>query len=134
MVKISDISKKYNVSIVFQNLTDGVAWYTHTNKTITIDKKYQNKRNKLIPIIFHELGHKYCYERNLFNAYHWENDLGKILKTGLKAERFVDKWAANEMKINGIRIKYPYFYNDKTCTKWFKIYLKNKFKIDKVCL
>lgn len=56
-------------------------------------------------LLFHELGHIYCYNNNIWKNYHFNYSIpltrqkkDLVLKLGLKAERWVDKWAMKEIK------------------------------------
>lgn len=124
MKKINIICEKYNVNLIFDDI-DTIAYYDDNIKTIILNKKNKFKLIELIPIIFHELGHKYCFENNLFVAYHYETDKRLFKLTALKAERFVDRWAANEMKKNGFDFEYPMYYYNKNRVKYFKELIEN---------
>jgi len=118
MSKIAKIVESYGVKLTFKKMVH-MALYSPSNKEIIINKNFINKRI-LIPIIFHELGHHHCYENDLFFHYHHEDDIRLAKLTALKAERYVDKWAANEMKKHGYKMKYPMFYYDKNRVINFK--------------
>lgn len=114
---------------MYEDLDDSImASYDHNIKQIQINSKFKHKTKKLIPIIFHELGHKYCYDNDIFHAYHYENDIRLFKLTALKAERYVDRWAAKEMKKHGFTNEYPMFYYSKARTKNFKKYIKNYYE------
>lgn len=96
MKKIKRILKHYGVKLVFKKI-DEIAYYLHSENLIVVNKSIDVNEKEIIPIIFHELGHRHCFNNNLFYAYHNETD-GRLFRlTALKAERFVDKWAAKKM-------------------------------------
>lgn len=117
---IKTIKRKYTVKIKYKKHMDNMAEYDDNDKTIFVNTKYKNNPDILIPLLFHELGHKHCFENNLFYHYHMETDLRLFRLTALKAERFVDRWAKKEMKKYNLGIEYPMFYYDKDRTKYFK--------------
>ena len=99
-----------------------IAEYDDYKNSIFINKNI-TKKNLIICSIFHELGHKHCCDNSLFVSYHTGKDKRLEKLTALKAERFVDKWAAKEMKKQGYKIKYPFFYSEKGRAKNLKIYM-----------
>ena len=118
------VLKYYNVKLKFVSEGNFMGQYQHNIRTIIVLSEYKNDK-ELIPIIFHELGHKHCYDNNLFHAYHYDSDLRLVKLTALKAERFVDKWAAKTMIKWGFNDEYPMYYFSKSRTKAFKKILKN---------
>lgn len=127
-VRLKTIARKYGVKIKYVK-TNFDAFYTHHNKTVSINRKFKNSLNEeLIPIIFHELGHKYCYDNNKFYGYHNETTNKIVRLTGLRAERYVDRWAAKEMLKNGFEIEYPFYYSGKEMGNTLKKYLNENYK------
>ena len=120
---INAIKTKYNVKLRYKKHLSNIAEYDDDHKTIIVNLEYKNDVNTLIPILFHELGHKHCFEKKIFYHYHMETNLRLVKLTGLKAERYVDRWAKKEMEKLNIKIIYPMFYYQKDRTKNFKIYL-----------
>jgi predicted aminopeptidase len=126
MKTIKKILKNYGVKLVFKKI-DEIAYYSHSKNLIVIDKSIDMTEEELISIIFHELGHRHCFNNNLYYAYHNETDARLYKLTALKAERFVDKWAAKEMKKNGFPFEYPMFYFNKNRTKEFTKMIKSVY-------
>lgn len=124
------IRNKYKVKIKFRKFDITiVAKYVEnscrTESTIFFNKRYNLSKDEMICTMFHELGHQYCCNNDLFYAYHhidndFENYFNKFKRTALKAERFIDKWAAKEMKENGFEIIYDFPYSDRARTQRFK--------------
>ena len=125
---IKEIKNKYNVNIVYKKHLNNIAEYNDNLKTIIIKSEYKNNINDLIPILFHELGHKYCFDNNIFYHYHNETNLRLAKLTALKAERYVDRWANKEMKKLNIEIAYPMFYYHPNRVKHFKKYINQNLK------
>ena len=125
---IKEIKNKYDVNIVYKKHLNNIAEYNDNLKTIIIKSEYKNNINDLIPILFHELGHKYCFDNNIFYHYHNETNLRLAKLTALKAERYVDRWANKEMKKFNIEIDYPMFYYHPNRVKHFKKYINQNLK------
>jgi len=77
----------------------------YINGKITLNKDRNFEFIDKAFLLFHELGHIHCYINGIWKNYHF--DLGNVLttekknlviKTGLKAERWIDNWAMNEVK------------------------------------
>lgn len=104
------------------------------HKTLNGSKNFGRK----VRTLFHELGHIHCYENNIWCSYHHSTSLksltkyekGLVIKTGLKAERWVDNWAAKEMKKYYPKIKYKFVYMDKEKVKKYfhEGYLKQYYR------
>lgn len=60
----------------------------------------------ILTVLFHELGHFYCYDNKIFKGYHYgfyknkisEDELKAMVRTAIRAEAYVDKWGMVEMK------------------------------------
>lgn len=145
--KLSELIKyiecKYNIKIkiysssYFKKITGSkhtVAFTRCFNSEIYINRKIlKYSKSFILRAVLHECGHVYCYRNGLFKKYHVtsfinisdENKRLKIL-TALKAERYVDKWAAKELKKIDGRMKYDFPYSQKNNIKIFKkLYMKN---------
>ena len=94
-----------------------------------------NSRNRYTTL-FHELGHIYCYKQGLWKKYHidleeWKNTkkaIDGIVKTGFKAEKWVDMWGMNEMKKHYPRKKYHAIYHVPNVKKYYHKYYINPLK------
>lgn len=105
MIDLHLIKQHYKVKIKFAS-SDVMTWqagYVNPKtSTIYIDAKWKKDKRMLASILFHEIGHIHCYRNNIWQAYHNMNKLTKkdkrlIIVTGLKAEKWVDQWAAVEL-------------------------------------
>jgi len=122
------ISKYYGVKIKFKTLNEELANYDDNTKSIEIDKSFKNSKD-LIPIIFHELGHKYCFEHNIYKHYHYETNWVIFKLTALKAERYCDRYAKREIEKHKLNVNYPMYYYQPNRVSLFKKYIKSKQKL-----
>lgn len=81
---------------------DGTVYITRSKANYDFKKR--------IHVLFHELGHIYCYENRIWPFYHYykkdEFNRKKYIQTGLKAERWVENWATKEAKKHFPRFKF----------------------------
>lgn len=123
--ELQNLSKKYKVRLLFVkkgSKHSGYAGYFAYTKTIRIYLNKMHNKDHVINAFFHELGHHHCVNNNLWVKYHCGTKKD-IKYTWLKAERFIDKWAANEMKIYYPNINYWFLYNDDDCVRWAKNFI-----------
>jgi len=110
----------------------GMCYYTEG--LIEINYFLKNKKKKFLNTLFHEIGHLYCYRNDIWKNYHIDKvRLSKkekelIVKTGLKAERWIENWAEKEMKKWFPKVSYDKGYYKPYKTKLFKEYLEENFK------
>jgi hypothetical protein len=119
------ISEYYGVKIFFKKTNYEMAYYDDNRKAIFVDKSFKNNFNELIPIIFHELGHKFCFEHNIYKHYHYETDWKLFKLTALKAERYCDKYAKRELEKHKFNVDYPMYYYQPNRTRLFKKYINS---------
>ena len=133
------IEKEYNVKIKFvkkiiidHNETEWMGTCFPEEKLILLCKytlASSYSFTSFIGAIFHEIGHIYCWENNIYPYYHQKYSLKyfkrhyrkvyrNIRLTGFKAEKYVDNWAAQQMKKHYPRCKYPYAYRTEEDRKW----------------
>lgn len=133
--EIKKLSKKYQVNVIYQKFDDLGGYIIPNNPTdIFISTECKKNRSELLRIFFHELGHIMCIRNGKWDAYHssFENYYNKnkyyknYIRTALKAERWVDNWAHNELKKYDKRIKYDFPYSGENGKNWFhKTHLNN---------
>lgn len=95
------------------------------------NKKIEHLKSKFLCAILHEIGHIHCYRNKIFKHYHTEKYLSDITNrekrlfcaTGLKAERYCDKFASKELLKWSRRTKYPFSYS--TNVRGIKTYKKH---------
>lgn len=111
------------------------AAYSNEGKIILNRKTRGGSKNLNLRIctFFHELGHIHCYRNNLWMNFHFihadakKKKVDTSVRIALKAERWVDRWAAKEMKKYFPNIKYHWPYSDKQRIKDFKYEWRNRF-------
>lgn len=109
------------------------------NRIIRISRVGNKTKRQYISTFFHELGHIYCHDNDIFPVYHnkkfdkygWQN-LEKLKKayklTAWKAEKFVDSWAEKEMKKYYPKMKFiPGYGNESYCKKYLYNFLDEVF-------
>lgn len=139
---LKKISKEYGVKIKAR----GEPWFKrygeneHTaafalcgESLIYVRSELLTDPSFLLKTIIHEVGHIYCHRHGIFKNYHIDKylkdmspDEVRLFKlTGLRAERFVDKWASIELKKWNPYLKYKFGYYDPETVKFYKSDLKN---------
>lgn len=127
---IRKLAELFGVRVYFFNRgDDGVlGWYNPRTQAIRISR---GKTSEMISTFFHELGHRYCYDMGIWKDYHRINykngrpvftvkQLKGILKNGLKAERWVDKWGEKMMNTMFPMLPYRKGYVSKEAVRWYQ--------------
>lgn len=126
--EIKKLEEYYEVKVIFEEIDDLGGYILYDNpKFIFIGNDYKKKRADLLKVFFHELGHIHCLRTGKWKAYHSsfrsyddkKNYYKKYLRTALKAERWVDNWAYNELKKYDKRVSYDFPYSGKEAQQWF---------------
>ncbi len=125
--KVTELVKKEGYKILYTNAKNYSGMFLGDKKKILISRRYPKYRQ--IGAILHELGHAYCYKNGIWKKYHRERSTKVDIKTALKAEVWVEKWAENkfkEMFPKGFKgKKYPVTYKfNKDCRDYLKEYYK----------
>ena len=130
---ISRIETYYDVTIeikpktFFNNVNDiGCAFCDED--LIYIRRDMTKNRSLFLCTTIHEVCHILCYRQDIFKLYHSSKTYKQMTKkerlimyrTGLKAERYVDQMASNEIKIWDKRITYKHDYFNIDVVKMFK--------------
>lgn len=114
--EIKKIEKLYNIKVVrkpFYKYKMNVGALAYSDlREIHICYTIKNRREAL-NLIFHELGHQYCYDNNKFVNYHKMTTLAKIKKIAVRAERYVEKIAAKLLNSYDSSIPYEKIYDTK---------------------
>ena len=116
---LRELAREYDVRIhITESYPDcGFARYWKNSITVSRNQSAPN----MFSTFFHEMGHIYCWNNSLWKSYHCnkpyehltKKEKKKLIMTALKAERWVDKWAKNEMKKHFPNIKYLPGYSTK---------------------
>ena len=130
--KILDLGKFYKVRVYFsKNLEErGIARFWA--RSVTISSKQSS--DKMLSIFFHELGHIHCWENSLWSGYHIDKPIFElsecekrlILRTAVRAEKWIDKWARKEMAKHYPDLKYFATYDNQETIKKFKENIKEE--------
>ena len=106
----------------------------YKDKLIEIDRRETSTIRSLWSIVFHELGHIYCYRHKLYKRYHHDYSGSKnfnkyIHRYGLRAERFVDKVGKKLMKTYLPDISYLAGYLTQKDVEWYNKWLRRYFPL-----
>jgi hypothetical protein len=139
---IQKISKNYRVQIrvgdgrLHPSLRWAAGLCSYSKRVIYVSK--DGTKQKRINTIFHELGHIYCFDNNLWTRYHynkhWDeltvDDAIGVIRTGLKAERWIESWAESEQKKWYPNMKYEVaYYKPHNVKKYREKYLINYYNL-----
>ena len=119
-----DLSREYDVRLHFTISQRSATWIIYGysrywNDSITIN--LNQSANSMLSTFFHEIGHVHCWKNSLWSSYHIKKSISqltkiekeKYIRTALKAERWVDKWAKKEMAKHFDKVKYKPGYSTK---------------------
>ena len=89
------IAKERGVKLNIKTMARG-GEYCSVENLININR---DSRKQTLPFIFfHELGHLYCVNNNIWETYHnYNNTWNSFKSTALKAEKWIDSWAEKEV-------------------------------------
>lgn len=131
--EINFLKRKYGVNVIFTNCLkqDNLIGYCCDSENIHIDHSAKKSRSEFLCTFFHELGHIQCRRSNKWKVFHdidpdsetSKQNLRKLIYTALKAERWVDRFAAKMLYEYDKRIKYDFPYYEKENAK----HLQNNF-------
>lgn len=132
---LKDLELEYDIKIQVKPGLGEQRGYAICDKSIVvISDKLLSNVSSLIKTILHEAGHIHCTREGIFKNYHRPirvaiDDMtpemkNKIIRIGIKAERYVDRWAASELSKWNRRLRYEFRYLDpKIHKKYHDIYL-----------
>lgn len=121
--EVRKLAKVYRIPISFEHIK--YAGGAHRCGKIRLDISRNVSRSYFLSAFFHELGHAHCYRNGIWKTYHFPRNKIKprnantIIRIGLKVERWVDYWGAQEMKKWYPRMKFYNGYNGPIGRKWF---------------
>lgn len=101
---------------------------------IEIDVREARTVQELWSLVFHELGHIYCYRMGKYKIYHHNTLPPKkfakyIRQYGLRAERYVDKLGAQFMKDFFPEIPFIAGYSTEDMAKWYYKWVRRNFPL-----
>lgn len=138
---LKDLSKEYDVKIrprgesIFrkhygERCDYVVAFAVCDRNIIYVREELLQDTSELLKTILHEVGHIHCVRNGIFKNYHvtespqTPEEKGLYYSTALRAERWVDKWASNELKKWNRYLKYDFAYSDPKNVKLHRADLK----------
>lgn len=131
-----ELSKEYGVRLHFTKSminNDGCARYWNNSISVSTTQSASG----MLSTFFHEIGHIYCWENSIWTSYHvnkpfehlTKEEKSRFIKVALKAERWVDSWAKNEMKKHFPNVKYSPSYESEADGKEFMTDIKNMLNV-----
>ena len=131
--ELRQLSRHFGVRLRFRpDWTEREAF--NNDGLIEISTGYPNiTRADIISFFFHECGHEYCKKNNKFKAYHTpkfrytKKEKLAIMRTALRAERYVDKIGQKLMKEYYPNEKYTVSYKSKESQEWLKDFVRQSF-------
>jgi hypothetical protein len=132
---LSELAQEYSIRIFYSSSNNYYWRYIsgHTssnNASLTISTN--QSASYMISTFFHELGHIHCFKTGKWQAFHIhknprymsKTEKSLYLRTAVKAEKWVDKWAEKEMKKHFPQIKYSPGYSDPEIVAEFKVEIR----------
>jgi hypothetical protein len=131
--------KKYGLKKVIWVYNKNYLWWgqsQYTEGIVRLNYHALKHDDKLkAQVLFHELGHIWCYENGIWESYHQKyeprtrREKERFLRTALKAERWIDRWAEKKVKEIYPDHIYRWGYLNKENVKLFKDKHLTKYKI-----
>lgn len=125
--QIRELSRFYQVPVRFVKEKERAGYFDLRRMVIYIAKDYHDP----VSVFFHELGHLYCVINGLWGFYHrplrrskngvlfcTKSHARAVLRTGYRAEKWVDKWAKEEMSMWFPDKRYPNSYSHPAARIW----------------
>ena len=130
---IKRIEEYYDVSITVKpqahfDAPDDIGYALCDTSEIFLSKTTIKSKKEFLCTTLHEVCHILCYRRGIYKIHHSSKLPSQMTKreceiecrTGLKAERYVDKLASFEIKKWDNRIKYDFNYSKPDVAESFK--------------
>ena len=131
LIKASTICMSYNATISFAFTKDGSSVQCETRE-IEIDLDETIDRRWFWSLVFHELAHIECYDKKIYETYHYETLPDKkmyryIKRMGLRIERYVDMLAKKNMKKHFPKLKFRRSYVTMRDVEWFHSWIEEEY-------
>jgi len=109
---VVELAQDYQVRLHWTKTSNDYGYCRYWCNSISIN--IHQSPIDIISTFFHEIGHIYCFDNNLWLSYHVNKPLKELttierklyIKTALRAERWVDRWAKKEMSKHFSTIEY----------------------------
>lgn len=126
---VFDFAHQYGCKVRFVDNLDcsGAAEYMDGMIYISRLKDHNKTERHVMSTLFHEIGHCVAFREKKFKAYHYGKaderltaaDRMAIVRTGLRAEQYVDKWGEREFRKHFPAERYVRSYRSKEDKTWF---------------
>lgn len=124
------LAAKYGVKVYFKPLSGPISGCCDCENEIIKINSSCKLRQDILSVFFHELGHVICYRKGIWSKYHIDTgDREQMMKSALKAERWVDRFAEHELYKYDKRIRYLAAYDGDD--KQLKAFLENYYSSKK---
>lgn len=127
--KVYDLAHAYGCKVRFVDNLDcsGAAEYMYDIIYISIVVEFNKSERHIMSTLFHEIGHCVAFREGKFKAYHYSKsddrltkaDRLAIVRTGLRAEQYVDRWGEKEFKKHFPGERYVRSYRNRSDKTWF---------------
>lgn len=127
--RVIDLAHFYGCKVRFVYNLDcsGAADYVDGYIYISLMKEHNKNPRHVMSTLFHEIGHCVAFREGKFKRYHHrkmtENltleDRLAVVRTGLRAEQYVDRWGEAEFKKHFPGEKYVRSYRNTQDKNWF---------------
>lgn len=129
------LARRYGVRLYFNSDGESLGQARYWDRSISVYKGQTPSR--MVSVFFHELGHIHCHDEGKWRSYHNMKPPGKLsdrerelmVRTGLRAERWIDRWARREMHKHFPRMRYHTNYGDARVAQIFLTELKRELCI-----
>lgn len=124
IAELRKLGKQYGVKVLFRRLPKDLAGQSDYEKNTIIVNNLLVSRQAILSAAMHEIGHCVCHQNGTFYDYHHTENDETRMKTALKAERYVDRWASFHLYFYDKRLKYipSYSGNDKELRDFLEKY------------
>lgn len=129
---LSGLAREYGVRLYFNGKTNSLGQARYWGRSISINKDQPTA--SMVSVFFHELGHIHCYDEGKWRSYHntkppykmTDREKQLMIRTALRAERWIDRWARREMRKHFPRLRYITNYGDNGVAAQFLNELKSE--------
>jgi len=130
--RIKELARDYRVKLFFNKKTDSLGQARFWARSISVNRDLAPRQ--MLSVFFHELGHIHCHEHGKWSSYHnvkpndelTERERELMVRTAVKAERWVDGWARAEMAKHFPGVEYFTNYGDRSVAENFLSSLKKE--------
>lgn len=131
--KASEVCRSFDSTISFGYTGEG-SEVDVDERAIVIDLEETKSMNLFWSLVFHELGHIWCFDNDKYVIYHTdslsEKEMAKYMhRNGLRIERYVDKIGKRLAKEYGMSFRYVKAYESKENIEWYRNWLRENYPL-----